>query len=432
MEKGRQWMSRSFLLLWQGHLVSQIGSQVFLVTLVLWLKQATESATVIGLLMMLGTVPGVVLAPLGGVLVDRYSRVAVLVMGDLVKGITILGVALALFLRPDSPGLIVAALCVASFVGGIVGAATQPAGASLLPDLVPKERLVSANSLVQGSFQVCGIIAQALAGLLFRFVGAPVLALFDGLTYLYAAVSEAFIKTPPAAPRPARPAGQFWKGMWAEVMEGLKYIRGQAGMRMLFYTMSFLRFFLVPIAVLLPFYVDEHLLAGPEWYGFLLAASGLGTLVGYVVASTVRLSGSSTSWTILTLMTLISLGLGSLGLILSSWTALLVFAGVGAMSSFVGVKLLTILQLATPAPVRGRVFGLLGTITGALAPIAMALSGVVADLTDRNIPLIFVACGGITALLSLSVTMRRECRAFLAGEAAVMPPLVAVPVEKPA
>lgn len=431
MEKRSQWMTRSFVLLWQGHLVSQIGTQVFLVTLVLWLKQATESATVIGLLMMVGTVPGVILAPLGGVLVDRYSRVAVLVMGDLVKGLTILWVALVLFLRPDSSGLIVATLCVASAVGGIVGAATQPAGASLVPDLVPKERLVSANSLVQASFQVCGIVAQALAGLLFRIVGAPLLALFDGLSYLYAAASEAFIKAPRPAPRPPIAAGQFWKGMKAEIREGLRYIRGQAGMRMLFYTMTFLRFFLVPMSVLLPFYVDEHLLAGPEWYGFLLAASGLGTLVGYAVAGAVRLGGPATSWSILTLMTLISLALGSLGLVLSPWTALWVFGGVGAMSSFVGVKLLTILQLATPAPVRGRVFGLLGTITGGLAPLAMALSGVVADLTDRNIPLIYLVCGGITAVLSVSVTMRRECRAFLAGEATVVP-LVVVPVEKTA
>src|SRR6266545_4207446 len=96
---GKRWLP-NFLLIWQGQLISQTGTQLCLVTLVLWLKQATESATVIGLLMMAATVPGVVLGPLGGALVDRYSRRTILVLGDVVRGFALLGVALVMFLRP--------------------------------------------------------------------------------------------------------------------------------------------------------------------------------------------------------------------------------------------------------------------------------------------------------------------------------------------
>jgi DHA3 family macrolide efflux protein-like MFS transporter len=72
--KSSKLLSRDFCLLWQGQLISQMGSQVFGVTALLWLKQTTESATLVGLTMMMLTLPGVLLGPIGGVLADRYSR----------------------------------------------------------------------------------------------------------------------------------------------------------------------------------------------------------------------------------------------------------------------------------------------------------------------------------------------------------------------
>jgi MFS family permease len=423
-ERSSGWMNRSFLLIWQGQIVSQIGTQVFLVTLALWLKRATDSATLMGLLMMAGTLPSVLLGPLGGVLADRYSRLRVLVAGDLLRGASVLAVALTLFLRPDSVAATVAALFVASIVGGTVLAVWQPAAASLLPDLVPKEKLASANSLIQASFQLCGLVALGLAGLLFRVVGAPLLALIDALSYVYAAVSEGLARVPAAAQAP-RPRGAAT--LKAEIAEGLRYVRGEAGLRMLVYTMTFMRFFLVPMAVLFPFYVDEHLLVGPEWYGFLLAASGFGTLVGYAMGGAVKLKRTDMPAAVAALLIAISLLLGSLGLVYRPGLALLMVLSIGALSGFLGVKLTTILQLATPPAVRGRVFGVVGTIAGGLAPVAMGLTGVVTDLTGRNLPLVYLACGAMTAALSVGVVMRRECRAFLAGERTVAAPAAGVP-----
>src|SRR5438874_13569547 len=84
-------MNRNFVFLWQGQVVSQIGTQLFQVIVVLSLKHATESATLVGLLMMAATVPALLLGPLGGAVVDRYSRRAVLITGDFIRGITLTG-----------------------------------------------------------------------------------------------------------------------------------------------------------------------------------------------------------------------------------------------------------------------------------------------------------------------------------------------------
>ena len=173
MDKPVRWMTRSYALLWQGSMVSQMGTQVFLVTMALWLKQFTDSATVVGTIMMVGSLPAVLLAPFGGALVDRYPRRTLLVVVDTLKGLTILGVAAVLYLMPDSVPAVVAALFAAAAIGGIVGAASTGAAASLVPDLVPREKLATVNSFGQATMQVCGLLAQGLAGLLFRVAGAP-------------------------------------------------------------------------------------------------------------------------------------------------------------------------------------------------------------------------------------------------------------------
>jgi hypothetical protein len=253
---------------------------------------------------------------------------------------------------------------------------------------------------------------------LFGWLGAPLTAALDGASYLYAAASTALVRVPAgsASPLAARPAAASVR---VEMLRGLEYVRGHAGMRSLFSTVALLQVFLAPILLLFPFYVDRQLIVGPEWYGFLLAALGLGTLVGQIAAAVVRVGGAASAGLVLAAMGLLSVSLAALAVTESAWAAMAIVGTIGLASGFLNVKLLTALQLATPPDIRGRVFGVLGTITGALAPIAMGLTGLLTDVTGRHISLVYGVCGIAAALLSASIALRRECRAFLAGQAEV-------------
>ncbi|HEX4603810.1 MAG TPA: MFS transporter [Candidatus Angelobacter sp.] len=408
-------MNRNFLFLWQGQVVSQIGTQLFQVIVILSLKQATESATLVGLLMMASTIPALLLGPLGGAVVDRYSRRSVLITGDFIRGLALTGIACVLWFGSHSIVLIVCSLFAYSLLEGSVGAVWQPASMSVVPDLVPKEGLGAANSFIQGSFQICAVLGQAIAGLLFRTVGAPLLMLADAVTYFYAAISDAFIRIPAL---PTNPAGEQKKqsSFKSEIMEGLRHIHSRPGMKMLFYTMAFFQLVMVPMLILFPFYVEDYLKAGPQWYGFLLAASGFGTFIGYGLGGAVKLSPRSSSRVTVVIMVTMSLCLTALSFVSGPWAALWLIGGVGAMDGFIVLKLITTLQLATPTEIRGRVFGLLMTITRGLTPFAMGLTGIIADMTHRNIPAIYLFCGVAATLLAANVAMKRECRDFLAGE----------------
>jgi MFS family permease len=90
----------------------------------------------------------------------------------------------------------------------------------------------------------------------------------------------------------------------------------------------------------------------------------------------------------------------------------------GAASGFVMVNVSTILQLTTPSEIRGRVFGLLATISACIAPLGMGLAGAVAWLLEKNIPLIYLACGVCMVLVTLVASSLSSFRRYLAFDAA--------------
>jgi MFS family permease len=179
---------------------------------------------------------------------------------------------------------------------------------------------------------------------------------------------------------------------------------------------TFLNFFMAPILVLFPFYVEDFLLATEDWYGFLLAAYGLGSLIGFVLAGILPTSGKYRQRLLLIFIIAEPIGYGALGLVSSTWVALGLMVLGGILSGFVMVIMMTLLQMTTPGEVRGRVFGLLGTIAGALTPLAMGLAGVVADLTGQNIPLIYLSCGTIATILAVGISANGDFRRYLAHE----------------
>ena len=416
MEQPTKLLNRNYLLQWQAQSISRLGSQAFAVAMLFWIKHATGSAALMGLLQMLSTLPAVLLTPIGGAIADRYSRRKIIVLSDLLRGLTVLSLAGLMFVAPDATQETIVWLCVVSVLITVVTTFFGPAISATIPDLVPQDKVAAANSLGQLSFQLSVFIGQGLGGTLFRLLGAPVLFLINGVSYLYASASQTFVAIPQVIPD----KNSGWKEQFLDfkrdILEGFRYVWHRGGLREAVFVSAFLAFFSTPIIILLPFYVEDVLQARVDWYGFLLATYGVGTLLGYLFAGAMRFSGQARGRLMMTFILLQSAGYGLLGLAKNPTTALgLALAG-GFTSGFVTVNITTIVQITTPGEIRGRVFGLLAAISGSLTPIAMGLAGVVADLVNQNIPLIYIACGVIMTLLSVLVSLNGEFRSFLAHD----------------
>lgn len=422
MDRPSRLINRNFLLLWQGQLVSQLGNQAFSIAMVFWIKHATGSATLMGLLLMLSNLPGVLLGPIAGTFADWHSRRTIIILCDVLNGLAVLSLAVAMFFLPQAQGIILFWLFVVSVSVATVSTFFRPAISAAIPDLVPVEKVATANSLNQASVQVSTFFGQGLGGVLYRVLGAPVLFFVDGLTYLFSALSEVFIRIPQIIPDKKHDSWQkrlrdFSNDTW----QGVRYVWDRPGMRNFFFAAAILNFFTTPLGVLLPFYVEDYLHAPVDWYGFLIAAFGAGALVGYVIAGAWKLPGQKRSITMMGMLVCVCVGSILLGLTRTPMIALTLSGIVGVMSGFININLATILQLSTPSEIRGRVFGFLSTISAGLIPVSMGLSGVVADLLNQNVPLIYVVSGSLAAFLSILLLLSQEFRQFLAYEPATAP-----------
>ncbi len=415
-EQPKKLLNKNFVLLWQGQFISQIGTQVHGIAVMFWLKHATGSATIMGTLMMASMLPSVLLGPIGGAFADRHSRRKIILFSDLFSGILVLIVTMMLFYKPTEVDFIVVWLTVTYIFMGISSAAFGPALSAALPDLVPREKIPAANSLRQTTMQISSFFGQGLGGVLFRILGAPILFLADAVSFFISAFSLIFVKIPQKYPERTAGSKAIFNHFKISIIEGLHYVWRNKGLRSLIFAAAFLNFFIAPVGILLPFYVEDTLKSTPDWFGYFMALLGVGALLGYAIAGWIYIPGKKQSMLIVILLIAESLVIGSLGFVKSTYIALIIFFLIGLFNGTINIYISTILQMTTPTEIRGRVFSVLGTVAGGLAPIAMGLAGIIADLLNKNIPLIFILCGGISALLALIVSSGHEFRNFLAYE----------------
>jgi MFS family permease len=414
LTKPKKLFNRNYLLLFQGQFVSRIGTQVFLFAMIVWVTETFHSTSLVGLLGMAAGIPPVLLGAIAGAYADRHSRKAIIVWSDLLNGITIIILSVIFFILPQDSPIIVSALIVVSLISASITSFFGPAIGAALPDIVPKDRIQAANSIGQFSRQISRLIGQGLGANLLQIFGAPLLTLFNGLTFIFSAFSESFIHIPQKLPEKSKTVKEQFLDFKNDIVEGFNYIWSRKGLRHLVFISVFISFFSAPVMVLLPFFVKDYLGVGFNWFGYMLIVYGIGTTIGYGIAGVFRMSGNTRKnliilFTILEASTTIALAYAH-----NQYQAITIMFLQGMFGGFVMVNITSIMQITTPSEIRGRVFGVVTTITGSIAPLGMGLGGVVADLLNQNIPLLFVISGTIILALAILVSLSPHYRKFIA------------------
>lgn len=374
-------LSLSLFLLLQGQFVSVMGDMIYEIALGFWVLAFTGSPAMMGILMATSLLPGVIISPFAGVVVDRASRKKLMILMDIIRGITIILVAIAALMGFLQLWMVF----LAGIILGIGGAFFGPAAMSVLPQMVPKDKITNANSLFGVSNTGADILGNSLGGMLYVLIGAPLMFLLNGISFIISGISIKFAKIPKNETSPIKT--QNFK---SDLKEGLFFVWKLKG---LFYIMLIFSIFsfLVHIAVvlLIPLFQFSPDL-GAAKYGIAMACFTVGVFLGMIVLSSLNIHPSRR-----TAVMLGSLAVSNLCLILFTLTtkfylmaALLLIAGLA--ESVVNVFILASIQSVVPDEMMGKVMGLVGTVTMALIPLDMVTGGFLAEIFP--IRSIFLVC----------------------------------------
>ncbi len=406
----------NFLLLVVGNAVSVFGNGVYLVSVLLILTETTENAFVLGTLQFAALFPSAVLAPLGGVLADRYSRVMIMVVMDLLRGgvMIALGIVFLLGFPVSAAVVILSALAV-----GAGNALFQPAVLALVPSIVDEQRLSRANGTRVASSQVANITGTAVGGIVFALFGAAFVFIVNGATYILSALSELFIKVNGSGAVAGRENRHGDVG--AELREGVSFLLSHHDVTAALLSYTVLTILTPPVVLVIPFAVTGPLGLSTTWVGLLMAGMLGGGITGFLLHGDGKSRGSDVRGYIL-----FSCALGILGTLLffiggGAVLPVAVRAGVALLASLAGggaigwtyVNGLGYVQRQTPEALRSRVLSVGEAISGFGVPIVYLLSGVWIQvfLSRLHMPVFIVAFVAILAALTpVALRYRSERR----------------------
>ncbi|MDQ4075220.1 MAG: MFS transporter [Chloroflexota bacterium] len=174
---------RTFLTIWIGQLVSQVGTAMTRFALLIWTYQQSGSATSVALLGFFTLLPAIVVSPFAGVWVDRLDRRKVMLLADLGSGLTT-ATLLALYLTGN---LHLWHLYGAQLLSGVFGSFQHPAYAAATTLLLPKEHYARGNGLRSIAGWGATVLAPVLGGVMLLWLGLVGIMLVDLATFGIAA-----------------------------------------------------------------------------------------------------------------------------------------------------------------------------------------------------------------------------------------------------
>ncbi|QKD84757.1 MFS transporter [Thermoleptolyngbya sichuanensis A183] len=409
--------NRNFLALWSGQVFSQLADKVYLVLMIMLITSRFQSAgqTVSGWVssvMVAFTIPAVLFGSVAGVFVDHWSKKAVLVATNLLRGGLVLVLPPLLWISQGwSPlaGIPVGFLALLS-VTFLVSTLTQffaPAEQAAIPMLVERKHLLSANSLYTTTMMASVIVGFA--------VGEPLLALADGaiahvasqfgLTLnigkeLIVGLSYALAGLLLLLIQPHETIDQSKDDLppvWENIRDGLRYLKQQRRVRAALIQLIVLFSIFAALAVLAVRLAEVMPAIKSSQFGFLLAAGGVGMALGAV---TLGHSGMRLRRHRLSLYG--ALGMGAALAALSFFTqqlvpTLLLLVLFGACAAIVAIPLQTVIQEETPEEMRGKVFGLQNNAVNIALSLPLALAGVAETLLGLRVVFLGLAAVAIAA-----------------------------------
>jgi MFS family permease len=359
---------RNYRLFFSGQSISLIGTWMQRIAMPWLVYHLTGSPFMLGLVSFGGQIPTFLLAPLAGVITDKFNKYRVL----LITQIVFLVQALVLAILTLSGVIHIWHIVILSIVLGCINAFDVPSRQSFVVEMVErKEDLGNAIALNSMMFNGARIIGPSIAGLILATAGEGMCFLINAVSFIFVIGSLLMMRIKPSGVKKSQ--GELLKDLKA----GMNYVTGYAPIKHLLILLSIVSLMGASYQVLMPVFAKEVLHGGSGTFGFLMGAAGLGALAGALYLASRE--------TVIKLGRIIPAAatLFGLSLVVLSFTSfppvsilLMVFVGLGMMLNTASIN--TILQTITEDDKRGRVMSFYTMAIMGTAPFGSLIAGTLA------------------------------------------------------
>lgn len=422
--------NRSFRRLWSAQWVSQTSQNTLNFVLIVLIERLTGSSVHLGLTILAFTLPGVIFAPLSGVIIDRWPKKYVLVGSNALRGLIVLAYLGVLAIAPDpTSAWVLLTLYALTFLMSTVGQFFNPAEAAAIPFLVGRNHLLTANSLFSMTLALSQVIGLIIIGpLAVKLIGIE--ATLVVIAGLYGVATLLVRQLPRDEPQRKRGDAQSsWRQVKRELRDGASFVVGHRPVLTSMMHLTLIASLVMTMAMLAPGMAarvyqlapeDAIIVFAPAGVGMLLAAMTLGrwgghirkqrvvrggiavTALGFALLGVLAWRFQATNQRFILNAAMIDLPPASAALILSSVGLSLML---GLAMAGVNIVSQTLMQENTPEQLRGRVFSVQFMLNNLVGIPPMLAIAALADLI--GIPQTLVGISAVI-LIVLGLTFRLQ------------------------
>lgn len=389
-------ISKNFYLLAFGNSTSNIGTVVFNTILAWWLIQKTGSAKAFGYVSASGIVPLVIFNVFSGVIVDRKNKKRLLIFTDLISSIVCIFVGYMVSKEIVNLPL----LMLASFLLGACSSLFSPAIKAILPQLVKKDNILTANSINTTLNQVVGIISPIIAAVFINnlSLGLSIAFYFNGVTFFISMISECMIKYEFVENKEKKKI-TFKK----DINEAFTYVKDRKWLYRLLIIAAMMNLLFASYNVLMPLYLKEVYNDNGSIYALSMSVNAVFGILGgcYLTVSNQKFSFKNLKKNLI----FVSLSIVAIQLVKSK-TMLFVILGINTFYLTVfNTIFFSLMQIKIDKHMMGRVFSFISMIVLSLKPLGNLMYGI---LGEYIINYVYIISGGLMVLLSLLVITNED------------------------
>ena len=374
----RKLWNKDYILLLQGNAVSTIGDVMYSVAIGYWVYQTTGSSALMGIMSSISMFVTMFLSPFCGSIVDKCNRKWLIVGIDTMQGALMLTVGVLAYLNALSVPIVLAAAFLASF-GGVF---YSPAVSTLMLDIIPHDDMVRGQSVHSGVVSLINLVGTSFSGAMVALLGVPLIVVINGLSNLYSAATELFVRVPKTV---QQGTAVTVKGVLRDTAVAMKTVLSDGCLRIFVPCALILNLLSAgPLALMLPFCEEKGF--SVDHYGYLVGIYSLASLIAVMLLGAIKLRPRVRFW---------AMGLGFalaqpcyiLAYFATDFLPMCIFAfGAGFLNCVGNVVFNASMMLALPEENRSAILGFIQSMcTG-----GMALSTVIYGFLGEVFPLYIV------------------------------------------